>query len=100
MLHTADNLKEFNEILQNNDKVLVDFYAEWCGPCMSMLPTINKIAETNVNVIKINVDSISDIPSKYAIRSLPTLIIFNKGEIKEKLIGAKMETDILTAYNS
>ena len=70
-------------------KVLVDFWASWCGPCKVMKPTLEKFAtdNPNVEVIFCNVDKESDLAKEYGIRSIPTLLYFEKGEIKGKKIG-------------
>ena len=75
---------EFNEIIESTKPTLVDFYADWCGPCKMLSPIIEETKEIlgeDVNVIKINVDMNSEIASKYQIRSIPTLMVFKKGEV-------------------
>ena len=73
----------------NGPRVLVDFWASWCGPCKMMKPTIKKFAEDNpdIEVIFCNVDEESDLSKEYSIRSIPTLLYLEEGEIKGKRIG-------------
>ena len=94
------NSENFNgEVLENNGKVIVDFYADWCGPCKMMSPVIDNIAEEteNVKVCKLNVDDAQDIAGEYGIMSIPTIIIFENGEIKEKFVGVTSKENILNA---
>lgn len=69
--------------------VLVDFYASWCGPCKMMHPVIDQLAEANPNlkILKVNIDDREDIARNYGVMSIPTLILFKEGNIKEKNIG-------------
>jgi thioredoxin 1 len=87
------NDKDFNkEVLESPIPVLVDFWAAWCGPCQMMGPIIDAIAaeyEGKVKVMKMNVDENPETPAKYGIKGIPTLILFNKGEAIEKVIGAQ-----------
>ncbi len=82
--------EEFEEkVLKNNKKVLVDFYADWCGPCRMLSPIIEEIAKENdeYEFVKVNVDDCPDVSRKYGIMSIPTLIVFEKGEEKKKTLG-------------
>jgi thioredoxin 1 len=84
--------ENFNDDVLNSDKpVLVDFWAEWCGPCKQLSPTVEEIALENqekLKVCKMDVDSNRDIAAKYGIRSIPSLIIFKNGEPAGVEIGA------------
>jgi len=81
-----------SKVLESKQIVLVDFWAPWCGHCVRMSPTIEEIAkkyEGRLCVFKLKIDEAGDIPSRYSIRGLPTLIIFKQGKVLEKIIGAR-----------
>ena len=81
-----------SEVLKSEIPVLVDFYADWCGPCKMMAPVVERIAEEysgKVKVGKLNVDEHSEIAGRYSVMSIPTIIIFNGGEVVSKLVGVK-----------
>lgn len=82
------------EVLNENKTVLVDFYADWCGPCKMMAPIVDKIAEEvgeNIKICKLNVDEASDIASKYDVMSIPTFIKFMDGEPSQMKVGMQAE---------
>lgn len=80
--------QEFNNLIED-EKVLVDFYATWCGPCQLISPIIEEIAKENKNikVIKIDVDKFPELSRKYGIMSIPTLMVFSEGKEVKKHIG-------------
>ena len=95
--------KEFNEdnfeseVLGSSAPVVVDFWAEWCGPCKMLAPTIDKIAEKydgKAIVGKLNVDNNPSIAQKYNVRSIPNVMIIMNGEVKEQVVGNVPEADI------
>ena len=78
--------EDFNEIIKN--KVLVDFYADWCGPCKMLAMEIEKAAsEIDIDIVKVNVDEEEDISRRYGVMSIPTLILFENGQELKKTIG-------------
>lgn len=85
-----------HEILNHSGIVLVDFWAEWCGPCKIQLPILEEISDelSNVKVCKINVDENSDLAIKYGIRSIPTMMIFKNGIKVEQIIGIKPKKEL------
>lgn len=85
---TTDNFDQ--EVLQAGQTVLVDFYADWCGPCKMMGPVVEELAgeESNVKVCKINIDEEMAVAQKYGVMSIPTFISFKNGEVAGKQIGA------------
>ena len=91
--------ENFQEVVLNSDRpVLVDFWATWCGPCRTVGPIVDELAtelEGRAVVGKVNVDSNSDTPLTYEIRSIPTLLIFKNGEIVDKLVGAVPKSQLL-----
>ena len=71
--------KEFDKIIEN-DKVIIDFYAEWCGPCKMLSPILEKVSkEEKLTTYKVNVDDLEDVARRYGIMSIPTVIVFSKG---------------------
>ena len=80
MIH-LENEKEFNNLIED-EKVLVDFYATWCGPCQLISPIIEEVAKEheNIKVIKIDVDKFPELSRKYGIMSIPTLMVFSRGK--------------------
>ena len=82
--------EQFEEILQNNQFVFVDFYADWCGPCKMMAPIVEQFDEATkgeVKVVKIDVDENQDLSALYKITSIPTLMLFKNGKVVEAEVG-------------
>ena len=85
----------FSDFIQSEEIVLVDFWAEWCGPCKSLAPELDKIASRGVSVGKVDVDTNSDLAMEYQIMSIPAVLAFKNGEVVNKTVGA-MSADKLT----
>ena len=88
----------FEEQIKTSDKtVLIDFYADWCGPCKMIAPTIHEIAQENpqIKVVKVNVDEETPLAIKFGIQSIPTLVIMKDGEILKKIVGLRSKEQIL-----
>lgn len=88
------------EVLKANEKVLVDFYADWCGPCRMMSPIIDEIAEEmaeTVKVGKINVDNNQELAIKYDVMSIPTIMVFENGNPIKTFIGVTDKNEVLEA---
>ena len=88
----------FNEVVeQAQQPVVVDFWATWCGPCRMLSPIVDKLAEKyegKVTVVKCNVDESADIPMKFGIRNIPTLLFFKNGELVDRMVGAAPQAEI------
>lgn len=82
MIKHLENKEQFNELIK--DKVLVDFYAEWCGPCKMLAPNLEKL---DYNILKVDVDKFQDLAISYGVMSVPTLILFKDGKEVNKVIG-------------
>lgn len=83
--------QNFEEILSSNEKVVLDFWAEWCGPCKMIAPIVDELAEEFAGKIvigKVDVDENNDIATKFGIRNIPTILFFHNGEIVDKHVGA------------
>ena len=88
------------EVINSDQPVLVDFWAEWCMPCRMLAPTIDAVAERfagKVKVGKIDTDANKDVAVKYGISAIPTIIIFKDGEVSKRLVGLKSEDDLADA---
>ena len=93
------NKENFESKVKNSEKnVLLDFYADWCGPCRMLAPVIDEIAEENDDILvgKVNVDEYSDLAISFGIVSIPTLIVMKNGEAVGKLIGVRPKEEILS----
>ena len=96
---TVDNFEE--EVINSDKKVLVDFWAAWCGPCQMLGPVVEKLADENddIKVVKINVDEQGELAAKYEIMSIPTLLVFNNGEAVNKSVGFVSKGEIEKLVN-
>ena len=94
------NVLNFEDVISEG-VVLVDFYADWCGPCKMIAPVIEEIANerSNITVGKLNVDNDSEIAARFNVFSIPTLIIFEDGNEKTRLVGYKSKDEIMAAID-
>ena len=96
VLHVnSDNFNE--EVLESSKTVIVDFFANWCGPCQMIAPVLEEIAQedANIDIAKIDVDETPELAIKYGINSIPALLVFKNGELTKTSIGFKSKAEIL-----
>lgn len=85
------------EVLKSDKPVVVDFWAEWCGPCKVLSPVVDELAEDlkdKVKVVKINIDEAPEAPTKYGVRGIPTLMIFKDGEVVDTRVGGMPKSQL------
>lgn len=89
------NIEEYKEIVNGDKPVLLDFYADWCGPCQTLLPTVEKLAkkhESDFVIAKVNVDKNQALAQEFKVRSIPALFFIKDGIVKEGVLGLRSET--------
>jgi len=102
IIHVSD--ETFDEQVLNSDKpVIVDYWAEWCGPCKMIAPILEEIAdeyEGKLTIAKLNIDDNQETPQKYAVRGIPTLMIFKEGEVAGTKVGALSKSQLSAFIDS
>ncbi|WP_299064532.1 thioredoxin [uncultured Polaribacter sp.] len=96
-------MSNFSEIINKDKPVLVDFFAEWCGPCKTMSPILKEVKDAlgnKVSIIKIDVDKNQSLATKYQVRGVPTLILYKKGKQVWRQSGAVPKKELVTIINS
>lgn len=96
---TADDFKK--EVLEESKTVLIDFYADWCGPCKMLAPVVEAVAKENTNTkfVKINVDDAQDLAMEYNVMSIPTLVVMKNGKEVNRTVGLVDKSELMKIIN-
>jgi len=88
----------FDTLLKENKNLLIDFWAPWCSPCIQIAPTLEEISEEmkEVTIVKHCIDDEPNLPTKYGVRGIPTMLLFTNGELKATKVGATSKTDLVS----
>jgi thioredoxin 1 len=97
---TQDNFSQ--EVLQSSTPVLVDFWAQWCGPCKALTPILDELADEydgRVKIGKVNIDDQQALAAEYGVRAIPTLLLFNQGQVADQIVGLRSKRDLKASFD-
>ncbi|HEV2391587.1 MAG TPA: thioredoxin [Verrucomicrobiae bacterium] len=97
---TQDNFSK--EVLESEKPVLVDFWAEWCGPCKMLAPILDELAQEydgRVRIAKVNIDEHQGLAAEYGIHSIPTLLLFQQGQVANQMVGLRTKKDLKASFD-
>ena len=96
------NQKDFKKVLEKNNNVIIDFYADWCGPCQMLLPTIEKLAKEydgEIIIKKVNIDENKELATTFGIKSIPTLLYISNAKVIDRTVGLISESKLRRKIN-
>ena len=97
----VEGAEHLEDLLAKHDVALVDFYADWCGPCKMLAPTVGEVAaETDAAVLKVDIDAHQDLAAEHQVQGVPTLYLFVDGEVHERMVGVQDKATLVDAIES
>ena len=102
-MKSIENKNDFNQLINQDKPILLDFYADWCGPCQSLLPTVEKLSEeyqSKIEIQKVNVDKNSELASEFGVRSIPALFFIQDKKVVDRVTGLVPERQIREKLDS
>jgi thioredoxin len=101
-MRTINNTQELNALVESNKPILLDFYADWCGPCQTLLPIVDELTDEykdNAEIVKINVDKSQELAAQFQVRSIPALFFIKNKEVVNKLQGLQTKKTLSEELN-